>query len=91
MKREFAKRFKKEFPKLRLLAVQLNGFSHRVICDDKKASTKPLYLEYSGYLSSSEISDKDLNDKLSRIFLGVSHHAYQGNAQEIVYVQPHER
>ena len=91
MKQEFAKRFKKEFPKLRLLAVQLNGFSHRVVCDDKKASTRPLYLEYSGYLSSCEIDDEVLHAKLSRIFLGVGHTSYQGNAQEIVYVLPHER
>jgi len=91
MKQEFAKRFKKEFPKLRLLAVQLNGFSHKVICDDNKASTKPLFLEFSGYLSPCEIGDKDLHAKLSRIFSGVGHTSYQGNAQEIVYVHPHER
>lgn len=91
MKEEFAKRFKKEFPKLRLLAVQLNGFSHRVVCDDKKASTKPLYLEFSWHLSPCEYSDKELYTKLNHIFSGVGHSSYQGNAQEIVYVLPHER
>ena len=91
MKQEFAKRFKKEFPKLRLLAVQLNGFSHRVVCDDNKASTKPLFLEYSGYLSKSEVGDVETYAKLKRIFEGVGHTSYQGNAQEIVYVLPHER
>lgn len=91
MKDMFAKRFKAEFPKKRLLAVQLNGFSHRVVLDEGNAKSRPQYLEYSAYLSSSEISDKKLNTSLANIFEGVSHYAYQGNATEIIFVQPNER
>lgn len=91
MKEMFAKRFKKEFPKKRLLAIRLNGFSHTVVLDEGNARTLPQYLAYSAYLSSSEVSDKKLNDSLANIFEGFSHYAYQGNPTEIMFVLPNER
>lgn len=82
MKKEFQERFKKAFPEHRLLAVQLNGFSHKAFCD-KGPNTDIEVMEYSGYMAN----DPDLTS----VFQGVGHSSYQNNAQEIVYIMPKER
>lgn len=84
MKEQIQKRFKELFPNKRLLAVQLDGFSHRVIYDEGTRSSKITAEEWSGYCDS-----KDSN--LAKLFEGVPHYTYQNNAQEIIYIDPKDR
>ena len=88
MKNEFAKKFKDNFPGKRLLAIQLDGFSHRVVFDNGTKNSDIVYLEYSNYMSPSERSDKG---PLANLFKGVGHASYQNNAKEILYVRPEDR
>ena len=83
----FAKRFKKLFPEQRLLAVQLNGFSHSVYFDEgtKDSSIKSLNISFC-------MPEGNFDPRLRLLFLGFEgHHQYQNNAKEIVYVTPEAR
>lgn len=74
-------RFKKHFPNKRLLAVQLNGFSHKAYYDSGTAASKIECYEYSHYTHND-------NDNM---FTGIGHYSYQNNATEILYLKPNER
>lgn len=85
LKQELENRFKKLFePNARLLAIQLNGFSHTVFYDFGKKEDNIELKDYSRYTST-------FDDKLSKLFNGIPHYIYQGNPLEIVYVCPEER
>lgn len=88
MKQELLKKFKKDFQGKRLLAIQLNGFSHKAFYDDGTKNSNIQVFEYSGYMSSWERS-KD--DNTRDLFKGIGHHKYQHNPKEIIYVHPSER
>lgn len=77
------KRFKELFPQYRLLAIQLNGFSHSVFYDEGSKHSPVETMEYSVYVPSGA--------KLSELFNGFFNYAYQGNPKEYVYVLPTER
>ena len=86
MKAEFKKRFKKAYPKQRLLAVQLNGFSHRVVYDAGTKDSPVKCDEFSGCMPEGNWSSGS-----SVMFAGVGHNEYQGKPKEIIYVLPEGR
>ena len=73
---------------MRLLAVQLDGFTHRVIFDFGK-NTKIHSLSYCGYMALYPVWD--LTDALRTFFEGYGHLCYKHNAKEIVYISPERR
>lgn len=83
MKQILKERFKQLYPNKRLLAVQLDGFSHRLIYDDGKASSRPTFETYSAYTGDT--------GTIKEFFSGIGHSSYQGNAKEIIFVLPSER
>lgn len=88
MKQELLKKFKKDFQGKRLLAIQLNGFSHKAFYDDGTKNSNIQVFEYSGYMSDCERSKEDNTRDL---FKGIGHLQYQNNPKEIIYVHPSER
>ena len=77
-----------DYDDLRLLAVQLDGFTHRVIFDFGK-NTKIHSLSYSVYITL--YPSLELTDALSTFFEGYGHLCYKHNAREIVYISPERR
>lgn len=68
----------------RLLAIQLNGFSHSVIYDFGEKTSQIIKDEFSHYTDGA-------THKLYKIFDDVSHYQYQNNAKELIYIEPNER
>lgn len=92
-KKELLKRFNDNFKAqgLRLLAIQLNGFSHKVFYDRGSNSDAIEIAEFSGYASSSEIV-KFRNYEIAAIMVAdIPHYCYQGNPKEIIYLNPSQR
>ena len=86
MKAKLKKVFKKAYPTKRLLAIQLNGFSHKVFYDAGTKESPVKCDEFSGCMPEGNWSCG-----ASQLFAGVGHNQYQCNAQEIVYTLPKER
>lgn len=90
LKKEISKRFKKEYEQegLRLLAVQLNGFSHKVFFDNGDNSSKVSVAEYSAYASEHEARGYRFYE-MGKLLLGdIAHYEYQDNPKEIIYIMP---
>lgn len=95
------KRFAQFFPNKRLLAIQLDGFSHGIIYDDIPKQPKAHRLEVSFCMGDAEAldycrgSEEVALQKAGRAFLraiGLGVHAcFQGNPKEIIYVMPEDR
>lgn len=94
--------FQKYFPGKRLLALQLDGFSHRVIYDDVPNTPKAHAIVVSfcmGQWEELEHVKAAGNDvrlqKRARDFLAEAgfggHASYQGNPKEIIFVEPEDR
>jgi citrate synthase len=94
MKKEFKERWNKLFPNKRLLAVQLNGFTHSIYYDEKSPRAKVVKgeckkLEYTGCMSQAEARSYGMNEEnVIKFFEGYPNWQYQNNAIEIVYVMP---
>lgn len=92
LKKELKARFSKLFPDKRLLAIQLNGFTHTVFYDEKSPRAKVTNyssMHYSSCMSNEEARGYGMNsDKLVVLFAGVPNYSYQNNAEEIIYVRP---
>lgn len=86
MKKTLLERFKTLYPKKRLLAIQLNGFSHKVFYDDGKAGSTFKVEEHSGYHLIGEVGSK-----VTKLLGSIPHYPYQNNPEEIIYVKPNER
>lgn len=90
----FKERFERLYEGKRLLAVQLDGFTHRVIYDDFKGNEKPIRDKiqtevFSGCMGNEEARSYGMNsDRVIEFFEGYPNYKYQNNAQEIVYVMP---
>jgi hypothetical protein len=80
---ELKKKFAEKFPTFRLLAIQLNGFSHKVFYDLGSHYSPVSVLEWSAYT--------DGKGALQELFDGFPHLSYQGNPIEYVYVRPEKR
>lgn len=90
MKREIKKAFKELYPEHRILAVQLDGFSHKVYFDAGSKDT-PVQVEYySPHLSTYERSRLD-TDRARALLEAYPTYAFKGNAQEILFLTPEER
>jgi hypothetical protein len=95
MKKEFKEKFDSLFSGYRLLAIQLNGFSHSAIVDKGNASSRIERWEFTNYMGTAEKiaygENMDMDKKLSILFDGYGHLSYQHNAKELVYINPNER
>lgn len=91
--KEFAKRFKNLYEGKRLLAVQLDGFTHRVIYDNGTKDSKIESETYSSYLGAFDSYNRNNTntDRVKIFFMGYPNLNYQRNAKELVYVEPNER
>ncbi len=76
-------KFKKIYPKqARLLAIQLDGFSHSVILDSGKGTE----IRFDRF--SHCMPEGDWSSQAAAFFSDIPNAIYQSNAQEIVFVQP---
>jgi hypothetical protein len=91
----FQQRFNELFPESRLLAIQLNGFTHKIFFDNGNSNNEISRLTFSNYLGNLEKMNMgisiDIDNKLKTLFAGFSNLSYQNNATEIVYILPNER
>ena len=98
LKEELMNRFKQApaFKGYRLLAIQLNGFTHKIFIDKKGIGDKVIKgeceaLEYSLYLSKGErlaYNDEATINSLDILFNDIPHYTYKSNPKEIVYITP---
>ena len=91
LKTKLAERFKAQYPNKRLLAVQLNGFSHTIFYDNGNRDSAIEILRFSGYANSIVDTGFENNDTLRPLFAGIPNYEYQHNATEIVYINPEDR
>jgi len=95
MKKEFKEKFDSLFSGYRLLAIQLNGFSHSAIVDKGDSSSRIERWEFTNYMSDWEKVAYNTNmnheRKLKELFDGFSHSQYQNNAMELIYIYPSKR
>ena len=95
------RKFQESFPGKRLLALQLDGFSHHVVYDDVPKTQKYHSIEVSFCMGEAEElaycedeEDRNLHKAARRFLtaLGFNGHAsFQGNPMEIIYVDPEDR
>jgi hypothetical protein len=85
-KQVLKQRFKKLYPGRRLLAVQLDGFSHRVVFDGGSAADPVTRESFSGCMPEGRWSAA-----AASLFAGIGHNQYQNNPQEIIFLLPKER
>lgn len=93
--------FQRFFPNKRLLAIQLDGFSHNIVYDDVPKSEKAHVITVSFCMGAAEelsycgTEDERKLQTAGRGFLeyiGLNSHAgYQNNPKEIIYVLPEDR
>jgi hypothetical protein len=74
----------------RLLAVQLNGFSHAVIYDNGRASSTIIIERYSPHLSSFERTGA-YTKQAEKLLNQFSTYQYKHNPKEIIYTMPNDR
>jgi hypothetical protein len=79
-------RFHEVYKNKRLLAVQLNGFSHSVFYDNGDGEDNIMVDRVSFY--APEI---DFGSKSKKLFDGFGHGVYQNNPKEYVWITPEER
>jgi hypothetical protein len=79
-------RFRELFPDHRLLAIQLNGFSHSLFYDNGTATAAPEVLRYSSYAP-----EQKWDKRAMVIFNNIPHHYYQGQPLEHVFIMPEDR
>lgn len=85
-KTELNKKFKALYPGKRLLSVQLDGFSHRVVFDNGKRASKVTFDYFSHCMPEGGWSAQ-----ASKFFKNIPNSIYQNNAQEYIFVLPNER
>ena len=86
MKTKLGKRFSTIYPKKRILAIHLDGFSHTVIFDSGKKDSEIESESYSMYAPEQSWS---INAK--KLFADIPHHTYQNNAKELLYIEKKDR
>ena len=79
-------RFKKLYPKKRLLAVQLDGFSHSVIFDSGNKQSAVIRDSFSHCMPEGRWSAA-----ASAFFSDIGNSGYQNNAREVIFLLPNER
>lgn len=86
MKKVLKERFEKLYPERRLLAIQLNGFSHSVFYDYGDATERI----HVGRFSHCDPHQPILQVEKA-LFYDVPNYPYQNNAVEYVYLMPEDR
>ena len=86
IKKEIQENFDRLYKSKRLLAVQLNGFSHKVFYDNGTKDSKVIVEEYSPWIKT----ERD-NENTKKLLQWYSTYQYKGNPKEIIYVDPKER
>jgi hypothetical protein len=74
----------------RLLAVQLDGFSHAVVYDSGGASSPVIIERYSPHLSSFERTGQ-YTQNAEKLLNQFSTYQYKHNPKEIIYTMPYDR
>lgn len=91
MKNELKKKFEQIYgAKKRLLAIQLNGFTHTVFYDSGTKQSGMEVERATSYMSEAEQGTR-YQEKAARLFEGIPHYSYQGNAVEFLYIHPDNR
>lgn len=92
-KNEILKVFNENYKEqgLRLLAVQLNGFSHKLFFDRGSWTDSIEVAEYSGCVSSAERSTFRNHTIAEAVLSNIPHYCYQGAPEELIYIAPDER
>lgn len=90
MKTAIKKIFKDIYKGKRLLAIQLNGFSHKVFYDNGNDESDVFIEEHSSHLSECERNGR-FTKEAKALLQGFAHYMYQGNAKEIIFIQPDKR
>jgi hypothetical protein len=86
-KEKWLEKFTKAYgKKARLLAVRLDGFTHKVFFDLGTKTSAVTRHEFSGCMPEGR-----WNKKAEELFKDVGHSSYQGNPEEIVFVMPEDR
>lgn len=86
-KTKLKRRFKELYPKgSRLLAIQLNGFSHKAFYD---AGTRESAVKCDEF--SHCMPEGNWSGRVAELFKDISNAQYQGNAVELLYVLPSDR
>ena len=87
LKQELKEKFKKIYgEEYRLLAIQLDGFSHAVIYDKGTRDSEIMKEEVSNYAPELK-----WDDKAQKLLGDIGHYQYQNNAKEYLYVHPNKR
>jgi len=86
IKKEIQENFNKIYKSKRLLAVQLNGFSHKVFYDKGLKDSDVIIEEYSPWAKMQRHTDN-----AKSLLQWYSTYDYKRNPKEIVYINPKER
>lgn len=86
MRDKLLERFNKLYPKKRLLAIELNGFSHIVYYDNGKGTDA---IEHDSY--SYNMPEGNWTENSKMLFASIGHIQYQNNAEQLIYVDIQER
>lgn len=90
MKTELQNRFKELYPDKRILAVQLNGFDHKVYFDSGSKESNIEVEYHSPHLSTYERRGL-YTERAQKLLQTYPTYEYQHNAQEILFINPEER
>jgi len=86
LENKLQQRFQTFFPKKRLLAVHLNGFSHCVFFDNGKSKDEIEFESFSGCMPEGRWSYE-----ATMLFAGIGHINYQNAPLEIIFVEREKR
>jgi hypothetical protein len=86
MKTKLKSRFKRLYPGKRLLAVQLDGFSHAVVFD---SGSRTGAVERD--LFSHCMPEGNWTAQASQFFADIGNAGYQNSPKEIIYILPENR
>ena len=87
LKQELKEKFKQIYgEKYRLLAIQLNGFSHSVFYDEGTRDSKIHKDEFSACAP-----EQKWDENAQKLLGDIPHYMYQNNAKELLYVHPNKR
>lgn len=86
IKKEIQENFNKLYKSKRLLAVQLNGFSHKVFYDNGTKDSVIIVDEYSPWTKMQRQTDN-----AKSLLQWYSTYEYKRNPKEIIYINKEER
>lgn len=90
MKTELQNRFKELYPDKRILAVQLNGFDHKVYFDSGSKDSSVEVEYHSPHLSAYERTGL-YTDRARKFLDAYPTYEYKHNPQEILFINPEDR